>query len=480
MSMPTPQPFSLDQSSVALEWHEAVAVVQEVATRYLAGEGVMARRASDLSVDAEGRLTIPRAKVSVFGKGVSATVNEAQHVSDLRALLKDLLGTTAVPPALGALLDAAPGSAQATSVTEFSKALAFFERPGRARDLKIMASRQAAVHEQLTLNEKLAELTRKARHEHEPDQPLPTASPALAAPLRVVQPSGAQSDDPGWEFLSEAELRGENQPAEAPPKRGLSLPAISVAQLKQIGLLVSAIALLIVAGVVAYYAFTAMTSGVTTRSDSASGGVSAQSTARNGSDALRPELGRSSKVASAGQGRGSSRTAQPKGSAARSNSALVRGSSRSPAERNDAGLSVVPALPPSDGPALALGPLLHVAPRNTALARMPTFLASGRVDATLVGLDQVFDAGDDKVRPARLLRPQLPEIPPGTPLEALGMFEFVVNARGTVDRIRLVRSPVDRQYRDFMLMPAAKAWIFYPAMKDGSPVRYRLQIPIPQ
>jgi len=79
-----------------------------------------------------------------------------------------------------------------------------------------------------------------------------------------------------------------------------------------------------------------------------------------------------------------------------------------------------------------------------------------------------------------LLRPQLPEIPPGTAIETLGLFEFVVSMRGTVERIRLIRSPADRQYRDIMLMPAAKAWIFQPASRDGFPVRYRLQIPIPQ
>jgi len=472
--------FPIDPQAVPLEWHEAVGVVQEVASRYLAGEGVMARRAGDLSVDAEGRLAIPRAKVSVFGKSVQATINETQHVSDLQALLKELLATTSVPPALSALLDAPPGSAQIGSVTEFSKALGFFERPGRARDLKIMASRQAAAHEQLALNDKLAELTRKARHEpSEPDQPMPTGTP-----LRAVERPGVESNEPGWEFLSEAELRRESPHAEAHQRRGTSYPTLSVAQLKQVGLLVTAISLLLVAGIVAYYAFSAVTSGEdrsqpTAQADNASGGSSALSsptaTAGKASGSLRPEVERSSRA----RDRQASLTRQSTTSAPGVKTTVnVAPRALAPAQNVAAGIDG--SAPPSDGPALALGPLLHVAPRNTALAHMPTFLASGRVDATLVGFDQVFDAGDDKVRPARLLRPQLPEIPPGTPLEALGMFEFVVNTRGTVDRIRLVRSPVDRQYRDIMLMPAAKAWIFQPATKDGSPVRYRLQLSIPQ
>lgn len=445
----------------------------------------MARRAGDLSVDAEGRLAIPRAKVSVFGKSVQATINEAQHVSDLQALLKELLATTSVPSALSALLDAPPGSAQVGSVTEFSKALGFFERPGRARDLKIMASRQAAAHEQLALNDKLAELTRKARHEpSEPDQPMPTATPAMAASQRAVERPGVDSTEAGWEFLSEAELRHESPHAEAHQRRGTSYPTLSVAQLKQVGLLVAAIALLLVVGIVAYNAFSAVTSGEdrsqpTAQADNASGGSSALSsptaTAGKASGSLRPEVERSSRA----RDRQASLTRQSTTSSPGAKTTVnVAPRALAPAQNVAAGIDG--SAPLSDGIPFAVGPLLQVAPSNRALAGMPTFLASGRVDATLVSFDEVFDAGDDKVRPARLLRPQLPEIPLGTPLEALGMFEFVVNTRGTVDRIRLVRSPVDRQYRDIMLMPAAKAWIFQPATKDGSPVRYRLQIPIPQ
>ena len=475
--------FPIDPQAVPLEWHEAVGVVQEVATRYLAGDSVMARRASDLSVDADGRLAIPHAKVSVFGKGDAATANEAQHVADLRALLKELLPATAVPPALGALLDAPPGTAQIASVAEFSKALGFFERPGRARDLKLVATRQATAREQLVLNEKLAELTRKARHDQpESDHP---ENPAAAAPLRAVERTRADANEAGWEFPSEAELQPAEQPKKAQKGRRIQMPTVSVAQLKQVGLLVAAIALVIVAGVVAYAAFNAVTSEeggaqqptAQSKVASASGGLpasaSASATSGKAPATLRPEIERSSRAASAGRDQRASSIRQPAASASRANTAVAPSSSE-----NAAAGSAPPLLLTDD--ALGLSPLLRVAPRDPAFPRLPTFLATGRVDATLVSFDEIYDAADDKIRPARLLRPQLPDIPPGTPLEALGVFEFVVSMRGTVDRIRLIRSPVDGQYRDIMLMPAAKAWIFQPATKDGLPVRYRMRIHIPQ
>jgi hypothetical protein len=35
-----------------------------------------------------------------------------------------------------------------------------------------------------------------------------------------------------------------------------------------------------------------------------------------------------------------------------------------------------------------------------------------------------------------------------------------------------------RRFQERMLMAAAKAWTFKPAMRDGHPVRYRLRIAI--
>ena len=129
---------------------------------------------------------------------------------------------------------------------------------------------------------------------------------------------------------------------------------------------------------------------------------------------------------------------------------------------------------------MAIPWFLDLPSRASASGEVRTFLSSDRLEMPTVSFDTIYDRADGQVRPARLVRPQLPDIPPNTPPETLGIFEFIVNMRGVVERIRLVRSPADRQYRDIMLMPAAKAWIFEPATKDGLPVRYRLQIHLPQ
>ena len=53
-----------------------------------------------------------------------------------------------------------------------------------------------------------------------------------------------------------------------------------------------------------------------------------------------------------------------------------------------------------------------------------------------------------------------------------------MNAQGTVDQVRLRADP--SQLHDRMLVSAAKAWQFRPAMKEGRPVRYVVRVPITQ
>jgi hypothetical protein len=76
------------------------------------------------------------------------------------------------------------------------------------------------------------------------------------------------------------------------------------------------------------------------------------------------------------------------------------------------------------------------------------------------------------VSPPVGLRPQLPrELPVGAEREAMGRIELIILPDGTVESARLIGPP--RSVVDSMLVSAAKAWEFQPAMKDGRPVRYR-------
>ena len=91
--------------------------------------------------------------------------------------------------------------------------------------------------------------------------------------------------------------------------------------------------------------------------------------------------------------------------------------------------------------------------------------------------NHVFDAADAGVSPALLVRPHLPTRSPlGIPPEKLGRLEIIVSESGEVERVRLVGTTPERQLHDFMLVAAAKAWVFAPAHRNGVPVRYRLQV----
>ena len=76
--------------------------------------------------------------------------------------------------------------------------------------------------------------------------------------------------------------------------------------------------------------------------------------------------------------------------------------------------------------------------------------------------------------PPRLQHPQLPREP--APGADTGYFDLLIDESGDVESVKLV-SPAHR-YQDRMLVAAAKAWKFKPAMLHGTPVKYRLRIPI--
>lgn len=88
------------------------------------------------------------------------------------------------------------------------------------------------------------------------------------------------------------------------------------------------------------------------------------------------------------------------------------------------------------------------------------------------GIDPVFSPGSAGVSPPVAVRPQLPrELPPNVKPEQLCRVELMVTEAGTVESVKLLGTP--RSVHDSMLLSAAKAWQFHPALKDGRPVKYR-------
>jgi len=52
--------------------------------------------------------------------------------------------------------------------------------------------------------------------------------------------------------------------------------------------------------------------------------------------------------------------------------------------------------------------------------------------------------------------------------------ELSIDETGAVQQVLLKSKPV--RLPDMLLLSAAKTWQFYPALKDGRPVKYRLSL----
>ncbi len=91
--------------------------------------------------------------------------------------------------------------------------------------------------------------------------------------------------------------------------------------------------------------------------------------------------------------------------------------------------------------------------------------------------EAIYSRLDTNVEPASLMRPQLPSSwNQDAPGDLISLFELIVSRSGDVEQVRLV-SPGNR-FSDKMLIAAAKAWQFQPALREGRPVRYRLSLRI--
>ena len=93
-------------------------------------------------------------------------------------------------------------------------------------------------------------------------------------------------------------------------------------------------------------------------------------------------------------------------------------------------------------------------------------------EPTFVPDSQVYSASDPAVTAPIGIRPQLPAVlPSDIASEKLSQIELLVLPDGTVGTVKLLGQP--RSVLEGMLLSAAKAWRFSPALKDGHPVAYR-------
>ena len=397
----------------ARSWHEAVAIVQEIASQLAPGATIP--EAEDLLIDDNGKLQLG------FGP------DEAQNpVSILATLLKSLLNGVDAP---GGLRDLAAENAKSnpalSSVSAFERALAFYERPGRASELQAIAARLRGF---------------------------------APAPLEPPEDPQAEFDRLREKVAAKAEADEPTQTEK--PRRRFSRRTIAIAAAVELAIL----------GAIVVYArphYFNQTSDLTDRveqklADTISSGLNKMGSGDGsrqrhrggggGSNARRAptEPAKASRPAPATHPVGTTLTEK---AAARTPILLPTGS----VPLTTGGVATGPAftMPPASGPRpLTSGP---------------------RVDPGLnTGPIQTYTPADAEVDPPRITRQQLPRQP--EPGDDTGYFDVIVNETGDVERVQLV-SPM-RRFQERMLMAAAKAWKFRPALLDGQPVRYRMRIAI--
>jgi TonB family protein len=118
-------------------------------------------------------------------------------------------------------------------------------------------------------------------------------------------------------------------------------------------------------------------------------------------------------------------------------------------------------------------PPAWVKPPPVPAATTPAY---GSTSAAAVPDRRVYSAEDPGVEPPAMLRPHLPSERKADSEPSDSYVEVVVDERGQVARVRLHSS--DLKLNDRMLVAAAKAWQFHPALKDGRPVKYVLRVPV--
>ena len=85
--------------------------------------------------------------------------------------------------------------------------------------------------------------------------------------------------------------------------------------------------------------------------------------------------------------------------------------------------------------------------------------------------DPIYSKSDSEVTPPQQVYPALPaELPTGFMKRALTVVDLVIAPDGLVEHVHLRTPP--RDIHEFMLLSAAKAWRFEPALRDGRPVRF--------
>jgi hypothetical protein len=421
---------------IAIDWHQAVAVVRAVA------EAVKATSRPDAVPELQQIFVSADGNVVVKSGGSSH-----DPVRRLGQLLQAMLAGAEPPVQLRLMISQATAPIPSfPSIEQFDEALAYFERPGR----------QALI----------AALYRRAA-----DAPVRPAS-GSAPTLDAMAP-----------LPSASEVAASAPKAKKPANRRVERVAAAAAVLVLAG------------GVAAVYATRSPRANATLSSMTGRAAAKIGDSIISGLSFVTEHLGLGRLVSAEGSGGEPSAAATPAKPATKP---TVQNHSRHGAEPTAAAkeigttapknaaanatpianvrrevMAVVP-MPGSDTPYAAFD--LEPTPAPERRADETIFVPVGRLPLHPPSADEpTYAASSDGVTPPVALRPQLPrELPPDVKRTDLRQIELVISQTGTVESVKLMGWP--RNVHDSMLLSAVKAWEFVPALRDGVSVRYRKTI----
>jgi len=411
---------------VSLEWHEAVAVVREVAGHML-GNPSHARVVPELH---QIRIT------SAGEVGVSGGAGAGEPVRRLGQLLQATLGQSDPPVQLRLVISQATAPTPTfDSIREFDDALGYFERPDRPGVLRGLYARAAS----------------------RPGGQDAVAIPTLDSVAPLVNREGIPSPEPASGAASKRRSMAVGAVAlsililcgfavQYYRANGDSVAATGVGAM--VGRAVAAVGDAVQAGVSAVSVRVGLGRLVWSGSDRAE---SAPAGATEKPSSLPAEVRRAERTRPSGE--------SPSGEFRRQSEASPSNEAQQPMLAFDL-----------DPTSRALAASDDATDAGASAAAQPVDASAD--DRDLPDALTVYSPQSAEVVPPVGIRPQLPrELPPNMRREDLLSIEVTVLSDGTVDSVKLLGEI--RNVHDLMWLSAVKAWQFRPALKDGHPVKYR-------
>jgi hypothetical protein len=405
----------------AVEWHDAIAIVQQIAEE-TAARGTHATAGAIPALDAI--VLEPDGRVRAT---LDPTDNEP-FVPGLAKVLQALLHGRSAPPNLRSFVHAmASGPDGTESLERWTTELARWERPGRTRKL-------------VSVYERNRHVTPPPPTPVTPPPPTPVTpprEPALASPAQAAPPAVAARD--GSTTLD---------------RRRVPLSVLAVAAFGSI----------IGGGIVTLLLMHRSIPYTTTRSDGGSGwqpAVVDQPAAQSRVLTTDIEL--------------------PTSMESRIDDEHWRGERATPQAENHVVHRPSTPSTPANGRARdmdtpAIEPAIPAAPPGSAAPNVARSKPDGSSPVSASARSPLYRTGDEGVQEPVLLNHSLPSQGTRQIDPAVGMLELVVDTRGRVESVRL--NSRTSSYRDKWWLFTAKSWQFEPATKDGKPVRFLKRIPL--